>query len=276
MGDDEALDTPASTLEELLSIDLLSATLESLSARGECKPARTWHAHTPATHTHLPRTPARTWYTHLARSWHGLGTHLRHSTHTSQHTDAPGWPVAPPGCSESQCEVQAQRGTHGRLPQRSHHPPTTCCCCAQTWAPLAAHASGGPRPSLTRPLGSRHYTAYEPRPKPKPKPKPKPEPKPKPRPTPKPKPKPNPNLCRWAELRASYGPRRRRRPRPGRRRRAAGSRCSGRSARWRSGGCTLLTLSMKLALTHPRPHPHPNPNPREDRGLTSLALTTDP
>jgi hypothetical protein len=93
MGDDEALDTPASTLEELLSIDLLSATLESLSARGECKPARTWHAHTPATHTHLPRTPARTWYTHLARSWHGLGTHLRHSTHTSQHTDAPGWPV---------------------------------------------------------------------------------------------------------------------------------------------------------------------------------------
>jgi WD40 repeat protein len=33
MDDDEALDTPASTLEELLSIDLLSATLELLPAR---------------------------------------------------------------------------------------------------------------------------------------------------------------------------------------------------------------------------------------------------
>ena len=41
MGDDEALEAPASTLEELLSIDLLSATLESLPARGQ----RTlWHS----------------------------------------------------------------------------------------------------------------------------------------------------------------------------------------------------------------------------------------
>ena len=37
MDGDEALDTPASTLEELLSIDLLSATLELLPARGESK-----------------------------------------------------------------------------------------------------------------------------------------------------------------------------------------------------------------------------------------------
>ena len=33
MDDDEALDAPASTLEELLSVDLLAATLESLPAR---------------------------------------------------------------------------------------------------------------------------------------------------------------------------------------------------------------------------------------------------
>ena len=86
MGDDEALDTPASTLEELLSIDLLSATLESLSARGECKPARTWarthtrHAHTPATHTgtHLVHAPG----TELAWAWHTpAAQHAHLATH---------------------------------------------------------------------------------------------------------------------------------------------------------------------------------------------------
>ena len=86
MGDDEALDTPASTLEELLSIDLLSATLESLSARGECKPARTWHAHTPATHTHLPRT--HTYHAHRhapgTRTWHGAGMGLAHTCGTAR------------------------------------------------------------------------------------------------------------------------------------------------------------------------------------------------
>ena len=44
MDDDEALDTPASTLEELLSIDLLSATLELLPARGESKLRHSAHA----------------------------------------------------------------------------------------------------------------------------------------------------------------------------------------------------------------------------------------
>ena len=102
MGDDEALEPPASTLEELLSIDLLSATLESLPARGErtTRPAQTWHA--PGTH--------------LARIRHGPGTNLaphrsslclrtpRHSAHASTTHDAPD---------------SAQLS--------SRPPPTTCC-----------------------------------------------------------------------------------------------------------------------------------------------------